>query len=78
MTAARRLADALNEATPTGTFGGPRPPLRPWTPQEQYEHRRTLLDALNGWDWNDPYNTTRRTRERDRYQNRTPTTQEQP
>ncbi|MGW8357368.1 hypothetical protein [Streptomyces wedmorensis] len=64
----------LDEAIPDGTFGGrhdasppPRPPLRPWTAQEQYEHRRDLLAALEGWDWTDDYNDTRRTRERQRY-----------
>ncbi|MFE5895864.1 hypothetical protein ACFQ67_00285 [Streptomyces sp. NPDC056488] len=63
----------LDEAVPDGTFGGrhtttptPRPPLRPWTPQEQYQHRQDLLDALDGWDWHDDYQEARRTRERNR------------
>lgn len=75
----------LDEAIPDGTFGGPhnptpspQSPLRPWTPQEQYEHRRALLEALDGWDWHDDYTQARRTRERDRYRNRITPAQENP
>jgi hypothetical protein len=35
-------------------------PVRPdptpghtWTPEEQAEHRRALLEALDGWHWQD-------------------------
>jgi hypothetical protein len=72
--------DQAREAVPDGKFGGaqpvpeniPRPPLQPWTPQQQYEHRQALLEALDGWDWHDTYADTRRTRERQRYHRRTP------
>ncbi|MFD7978862.1 hypothetical protein [Streptomyces sp. NPDC059071] len=72
------LAQA-REAVPDGTFGDTQPPAeptprkpRPWTAQEQYEHRRALAEALDGWDWHDDYAEARRTRERQRYHNRTP------
>ncbi|MFF5451843.1 hypothetical protein ACFY40_11460 [Streptomyces sp. NPDC012950] len=61
------------EAVPDGTFGGrqtstpaPRPPLRPWTSEEQAQHRQDLRDALDGWDWHSDYQEARRTRERNR------------
>jgi len=59
MTPLERL---LLEAIPTGTFGdaqhAPKPPAphaRPWTAQEQLDHRRALDEALDGWhDTTDP------------------------
>lgn len=50
------------EEIPTGTFGDappptsrPQPNTRPWTAQEQLDHRRALDDALDGWhDQTDP------------------------
>ncbi|WP_406000718.1 hypothetical protein [Streptomyces sp. NBC_00829] len=46
----------LAEQIPTGTFGDapphtsrPQPHTRPWTAQEQLDHRRALEVALEGW-----------------------------
>jgi hypothetical protein len=54
----------LAEEIPTGTFGHATPPPpgpRPWTAIEQAEHRRTLDEALDGWEWNrDERRTERR------------------
>ncbi|MFF8656778.1 hypothetical protein [Streptomyces huasconensis] len=56
MTPHERLAA---EQIPTGTFGharSPRPPDEPtptWTPVQQAQHRADLLNALDGWTWND-------------------------
>lgn len=45
----------LAEQIPTGTFGDARPPTDPasraWTAQEQLDHRRTLDNALDGWEY---------------------------
>lgn len=48
------------EEIPTGTFGDAQPtpsrtqsPSRPWTPQEQHQHRQALEAALNGWHWDE-------------------------
>ena len=61
MTPLERL---LLEAIPTGTFGHVQPPPpgpRPWTAIEQAEHRRTLDEALDSWEWNrDERRTERR------------------
>ncbi|MFJ8538128.1 hypothetical protein [Streptomyces sp. NPDC093591] len=58
----------MAEAIPTGTFGHAQPPSdphsRPWTALEQAEHRRTLDEALNGWQ--DPSDTATRDRQRPR------------
>jgi hypothetical protein len=54
----------LAEEIPTGTFGHAQPPPpgpRPWTAIEQAEHRRTLDEALDNWEWNrDERRTERR------------------
>jgi hypothetical protein len=52
----------MAEALPTGTFGHATPPgPRRWTAIEQAEHRRTLDEALDSWEWNrDERRTERR------------------
>ncbi|MGW0577333.1 hypothetical protein ACWD25_15450 [Streptomyces sp. NPDC002920] len=57
MTPLERL---LAESIPTGTFGHAPPPpppeprpIRPWTPEEQAQHRADLLTALDGWVWDE-------------------------
>ena len=54
----------LAEEIPTGTFGHAAPPPpgpRRWTAIEQAEHRRTLDEALDSWEWNrDERRTERR------------------
>lgn len=54
----------LAEEIPTGTFGHAAPPPpgpRRWTAIEQAEHRRTLDEALDNWEWNrDERRTERR------------------
>lgn len=54
----------LAEEIPTGTFGHAVPPPpgpRRWTAIEQAEHRRTLDEALDSWEWNrDERRTERR------------------
>lgn len=66
MTPLERL---MAEQIPTGTFGDalpptsrPQPNTRPWTAQEQLDHRRALDNALNGWEYAEhtrPAHTTR-------------------
>ena len=60
MTAYERFQD---EQWPTGTFGHalppaePEPPPRPiprWTPEEQAQHVRDLLEGLAGWHYQEP------------------------
>lgn len=44
----------LAEQIPTGTFGNSAPPRtgpRPWTALEQAHHLTTLLEALDGWEY---------------------------
>lgn len=50
----------MAEELPTGTFGDAQPATsppqhapRPWTPQEQHDHRQTLAQALDGWHWDE-------------------------
>jgi hypothetical protein len=31
----------------------PAPQRAPWTPEQQAQHRTTLLDAIDGWHWTD-------------------------
>lgn len=31
----------------------PKPPAEPWTPEEQARHRAELMEALDGWHWDD-------------------------
>jgi hypothetical protein len=57
------LERTLAEAQPDGTFGGPRTPATPWTPDEQARHYADLEAALNGWEWDRP---TRRQASRQR------------
>lgn len=59
----------LAEELPTGTFGdaqhAPKPSStapRPWTPQEQLDHRRTLNEALDGWEYAEETRTPHTTR----------------
>lgn len=48
----------MSEAIPTGTFGDAQPSQhraqsgsRPWTTQEQLDHRHALDEALDGWEY---------------------------
>lgn len=57
------------EAIPDGTFGDAQPAPRctrsgprPWTPQEQLDHRRALDDALDGWEYAEETRTPHTTR----------------
>ncbi|MGA5424555.1 hypothetical protein [Streptomyces lavendulocolor] len=59
----------LAEAIPTGTFGDaqpaphrPQPTSRPWTAQEQLDHRRALETALDGWEYAEDTRTPHTTR----------------
>jgi hypothetical protein len=69
MTPLERL---LAEELPTGTFGHARPPApdrrlaRPWTPEEQAEHRAVLEEALDGWQSDDEHDQRKRAYSRDR------------
>lgn len=69
MTPLERL---LAEEFPTGTFGHARPPaagtrqIRPWTPEEQAEHRAVLDEALDGWRSDDEHDERKRAYSRGR------------
>lgn len=52
---------ASDEQWPTGTFGHALPPaeppprpITPWTPEEQAQHVRDLLEGLAGWVYREP------------------------
>ena len=70
MTPLERL---LAEEVPTGTFGHARPPtsahqqIRPWTPEEQAEHRAILAEALDGWQSDDVHDERKRASARARH-----------
>ncbi|MBP5883148.1 hypothetical protein QBA57_28720 [Streptomyces scabiei] len=61
----------MQEAIPTRP---PKPSTAPWTPEEQAEHRRELLEALDGWTWT--HNTRAPYRRRDHLRLITPQNQQ--
>lgn len=55
MTPYERLMAEQIPVRPTPANPRPRPtePASHWTPEEQAEHRRILLEALDGWHWDE-------------------------
>lgn len=42
----------------------PKPPVLPWTPEDQARHLADLLEALNGWQSDEPSTVRKRERHR--------------
>ena len=42
----------------------PKPPVPPWTPEEQARHLADLMEALDGWQSDEPSAVRKRTRHR--------------
>jgi hypothetical protein len=47
----RLMAEAIPVRPPPAPFS--KPVTEPWTPEEQAQHRAELMEALNGWHWDD-------------------------
>lgn len=50
----------MAEAIPTRPPPPPPSTQRPWTPEEQAQHRADLMEALDGWHSTDPRDTRKR------------------
>jgi hypothetical protein len=55
----RLLVESIPTRPAPATATGP---SNPWTPEEQAEHLRVLLAALDGWHWHDDTREQRPTR----------------